>query len=136
MSLIQSYVSFANNLLHVHKDVIEMCRKGKQSDPLPQESRRAQCTIYKSHWAFVCKQKALDGTQARKERQHVTRNLLLIFKLQKTYAAERTSNHNATNLAANIKGQEWEVCQNVPLARNKAKPVVSVIVRNYWITLQ
>lgn len=75
------------------QDVIEMCRKGKQSDTLPLESRRAQCTIYKTQWAFVCKQKALDGTEAREERQHVARNLLLLFNVQKTYAAEHTSNH-------------------------------------------
>lgn len=40
--------------------------------------------LQKSVWAFVCKEKALDGTEAREERQHVARNLFLIFDVQKT----------------------------------------------------
>lgn len=69
------------------------------------ESRRAQCTIYKSH----CKKEALDVTETRNEQQPIASNAFLVFDVEMSYAAEYTSNHMklTQQQALRVKSQKY-----------------------------
>lgn len=73
---------------------------------------------------FCMQVKALDGTEARKERQHVARNLFLIIDVQKTDAAEHISNYMQQTPWQTLRVKSQNYCQTCTLARNRAKPVI------------